>query len=321
MIPLCHNHLIKGFSMWDLLMSLAIMTGLTLALVAAGAYLQLRASRRTQQTAILLAVCVMGIYLSCLWNSPLLVSLLPFSSAVILGNWLVPCGGFLSGVLVFNRGIHPLRRGLLGCSLLLLSAYSLAGPVLGTAPRCANVEFERILEFQTTDTTCSAACAAGLLRLHGIAATEREMASLCLTRRGTHWLGVYRGLKLKTAGTEWDVVAERLTIPQILSAGSTPGVLSLSLSGWAASRTEDSALAGLAGHSVVLLGTRQPGEVAVFDPSPDYGFDVWTEAALCGVDSAIRLRLVSRHGRTISAPVTADADLLYRWNTVYWKRR
>ena len=77
MIPLCHNHLIKGFSMWDLLMSLAIMTGLTLALVAAGAYLQLRASRRTQQTAILLAVCVMGSYLSCLWNSPLLVSLLP----------------------------------------------------------------------------------------------------------------------------------------------------------------------------------------------------------------------------------------------------
>ncbi|MFM7055553.1 MAG: hypothetical protein ACKO2P_01380 [Planctomycetota bacterium] len=307
--------------MWDLLISLALMIGLTLSLARVGSVLQTRSGRRTQQLAIGIASAVMGLYLSLLWNSPLLVSLLPFSSAVILGNWLVPCGGFLSGMLLSNRGIHPLRRGLLGCSLLLLSAWSLAGPLLGTAPRCANVEFERILEFQTTDRSCSAACAAGLLRLHGISATEREMASLCLTRRGTHWLGVYRGLKLKTAGTEWDVVAERLTIPQILSSGPTPGVLSLSLSGWAASRTDDTELASLAGHSVVLLGTHRPGEAAVFDPSPDYGFDVWTEATLQGVDSAIRLRLVSRHGRTIAPPVSSDTDFLLRWNTVFWSLR
>lgn len=307
--------------MQDLQISLAIMSSLTLCLAGVGIYLQRRTQRRTQQACMLLSIIAMAVYLACLWNSPLLVSLLPFSSAVILGNWLVPGGGFLAGILMSSRCIHPLRRGLLACSLLLLCAYSLISPLLGTAPRCANVEFERILEFQTTETTCSAACAAGLLRLHGIAATEREMADLCLTRRGTHWLGVYRGLKLKTAGTEWDVVAERLTIPEILSAGNTPGVLSLSLHGWAASRTEDTQLAGLSGHSVILLGQRRPGEAAVFDPSPDYGFDVWTESALQGVDSAIRLRLVSRGGRTITAPASADAEALYNWNTVYWSRR
>ena len=307
--------------MQDLQISLAIMSSLTLCLAGVGIYLQLRTQRRTQRACMLLSSTAMAVYLACLWNSPLLVSLLPFSSAVILGNWLVPGGGFLAGILMSSRSIHPLRRGLLACSLLLLCTYSLFSPLLGTAPRCANVEFERILEFQTTETTCSAACAAGLLRLHGIAATEREMADLCLTRRGTHWLGVYRGLKLKTAGTEWDVVAERLTIPEILSAGNTPGVLSLSLHGWAASRTEDTELAGLSGHSVILLGQRRPGEAAVFDPSPDYGFDVWTEAALQGVDSAIRLRLVSRSGRTITAPASADAEALYTWNTVYWSRR
>lgn len=307
--------------MQDLQISLAIMSSLTFCLAGFGMYLQRRTQRRTQRACMFLSITAMAIYLACLWNSPLLVTLLPFSSAVILGNWLVPGGGFLAGILVSSRGIHPLRRGLLACSLLLLCAYSLISPLLGTAPRCANVEFERILEFQTTETTCSAACAAGLLRLHGIAATEREMADLCLTRRGTHWLGVYRGLKLKTAGTEWDVVAERLTIPEILSAGNTPGVLSLSLHGWAASRTEDSDLSGLSGHSVILLGQRLPGEAAVFDPSPDYGFDVWTETALQGVDSAIRLRLVSRSGRTITAPASADAEALYSWNTVYWSRR
>src|SRR5260221_7046371 len=38
----------------------------------------------------------------------------------------------------------------------------------------------------------------------GISATEQEMADLCITRRGTYWQGLYRGLKLKTAGTLWE---------------------------------------------------------------------------------------------------------------------
>lgn len=306
--------------MWDLLVSLVIMSTLTACLAVAGAMLQRLHGRRSLAFSVSFAVGVMVIYFVCLWNSPLLVTILPFSSAVILGNWLAPGGGFLAGVLFSSRVVHPFRRTLLACSLLLLCGYSLVSPLLGTAPRCANVEFERILEFQTTESTCSAACAAGLLRLHGIPATEREMAELCLTRRGTHWLGVYRGLKLKTAGTEWDVVAERLSVPQILASGSAPGVLSLSLHGWASSRSEDSELSSLAGHSVVMLGLRRPGEASVFDPSPDYGFDVWTEGALRGVDSAIRLRLVSRRGRTIVPPANADRDTLYMWNTVFWQR-
>lgn len=306
--------------MWDLLVSLVIMSTLTLLLAAAGVCLQRLHKRRSLALCVASAVCVMAIYFACLWNSPLLVTILPFSSAVILGNWLAPGGGFLAGVLFSSQSVHPVRRTFLACSLLLLCGYSLVSPLLGTAPRCANVEFERILEFQTTESTCSAACAAGLLRLHGIPATEREMAELCLTRRGTHWLGVYRGLKLKTAGTEWDVVAERLSVPQILASDAPPGVLSLSLHGWAASRSEDTELSSLAGHSVVLLGLRRPGEASVFDPSPDYGFDVWTEAALRGVDSAIRLRLVSRRGRTIAPPADADRDTLYLWNTIFWRR-
>lgn len=309
--------------MWDLLISLVIMSSLTLLLAIVGVYLQRRKGHWARQVGIFAAVSLMGIYLACIWNSPLLVAILPFSSAVILGNWLAPGGGFLAGVLLSKHSIHPLRRGFLACLLLLLCGYSLISPLLGTAPRCANVEFERILEFQTTEQTCSAACAAGLLRLHGIDATEREMAELCLTRRGTHWLGVYRGLKLKTAGTEWDVVVERLTVPQILATSTTPGVLSLSLHGWAASRSEDTELSSLAGHSVIQLGVSEAGHAAVFDPSPDFGFDVWTAAALRGVNSAIRLRLVSRHGRTISAPppASADPETLYQWNTVYWRRR
>ena len=56
------------------------------------------------------------------------------------------------------------------------------------------------------------------------------MADLCLTRRGTTWLGLYRGLQLKIAGQPLAVeVLEcdraemlKLTGPMILSVGIDP---------------------------------------------------------------------------------------------------
>lgn len=307
--------------MWDLHLSLLLMSGLTVMTVACGCWLQVRCGSRVRGFAMCCVLAGMLFYLLFLWNSPRLVRLLPYSSVVILGNWLAPIGGFLAGVCVCSGGVQLWRRSLLSACLLSLSCYSLASPLLGSLPRCPSVEFERILEFQTTEQTCSAACAAGLLRLHGISASEREMAELCLTRRGTHWLGVYRGLKLKTAGTEWEVVAERLSGSQILQAGRTPGILSLSYNGWASFRSEDTDLPGLTGHSVVRLGSHQDGEVNVFDPSPDYGFGTWSSDSLAGIDEAISLRLVSRCGTEVVAPVISDAEQLHHWNRVYWKRR
>ena len=58
---------------------------------------------------------------------------------------------------------------------------------------------------QTTPYTCTPACAATVLKMHGIPATEQELAELCLTRRGTTWQGLYRGLKRKTANTPYEV--------------------------------------------------------------------------------------------------------------------
>ncbi|MEY3459560.1 MAG: hypothetical protein RL215_2717 [Planctomycetota bacterium] len=308
-------------AMSDLILSLCIMGGLTLISTGFGIWLQRRCSPPQVAMTVGAALAGMFVYLVWVWDSPLLVALLPFSSVVILGNWLAPVGGLLAGVCACSVRVHVLRRVCLSTVLLGLCCYSLARPLLGTVPRCPSVEFERVLEFQTTEQTCSAACAAGLLRLHGIDASEREMAELCLTRRGTHWLGVYRGLKLKTEGTEWDVVAERLSGGEILQAAATPGILSLSCHGWASARSQDSELPGLTGHSVVRLGSNRPGEVTVFDPSPDYGFGVWDESSLSGIQDAILLRLVSRRGTTVRTPASDSPDDLYQWNQVYWKRR
>lgn len=57
---------------------------------------------------------------------------------------------------------------------------------------------------QTTQASCSPSSAANLLKHYGIAANESEMVDRCLTTyRGTTRLGLYRGLKRKLAGTNF----------------------------------------------------------------------------------------------------------------------
>ena len=67
---------------------------------------------------------------------------------------------------------------------------------------------------QSTPDSCSAASAVMLLHLHGISATEAEMAYLCLTRAnmGTPTLGLVYGLEQK--------VAKRGLHPRIISLAS-----------------------------------------------------------------------------------------------------
>jgi hypothetical protein len=61
---------------------------------------------------------------------------------------------------------------------------------------------------QTSDSTCSAAAAATLLRHFEIKSSEGEMAELCRSGHfGTSLHGIYRGLRLKTDGTGRKVIS------------------------------------------------------------------------------------------------------------------
>jgi hypothetical protein len=282
--------------MLDLKISLALMLGLCLAAACAGAALQRRGDRRAVTLALLLVSGVMTVYLTLIWDRPLLSRLLPFSGAIILGNWLPVMGAFLAGICWRTPCISRARRWTLAPSLCLLGGYSLVSPLLGESPRVMPTMNEASLAYQTTESTCSAACAAALLRLHGIAATEQELADLCLTRRGTHWLGVYRGLKLKTAGTEWTVVVDEIN-PSSLNHSALPlGVLSLTFHPLSAERARESGFGTDVGHSVLSLGRSQRHRVIVFDPAPDYGIEYW-DAQTCGdIRNGILLRLVSTRG-------------------------
>ena len=306
--------------MSDLQLSLGIMGSLCLLSGLLGWRLRRGSDQRTLWLVTVLMTVLMGVYMMWIWDAPVLVTLLPFSGVIILGNWLPVIGSYYAGVCGSTGAIPRWRRLLLSSGLMSLSVYSLLSPLLGDIPRCMNVDFERILEFQTTDQTCSAACAASLLRMHGINATEKELTRLCLTRQGTHWMGVYRGLTLKTAGTEWKVVVERLSGVELSRAGRFPGVLSLTFHGRAAFRPSDTGFIQNTGHSVVSLGTNGAGELVVFDPSPDYGFETWNETTVGEVDSAVLLRLVSRRGQEPDFPEVIRS-IVEETNSVYWAKR
>jgi len=112
-----------------------------------------------------------------------------------------------------------------------------------------------------------------LLAAHGIAAREQEMIDLCLTtRRGTPALGLYRGVKLKTRGTSWDVDVIRGSIDELCRGGNWPALLRMTLPG-------DERHAGLAiggfrytqrpEHVVLMHGVDANGQAVLVDPATD----------------------------------------------------
>jgi hypothetical protein len=126
-------------------------------------------------------------------------------------------------------------------------------------------------------------------------------------------LGVYRGLKLKTAGTEWDVIAEEVAAPELLRDKPPLGVLSLTFGSGSVARAKESGFGTDIGHSVVSLGYSEGDSMGVFDPSPDYGIESWDRLVLQDIENCILLRLVSRNGS--SSP---EFDLA-AYRTPYWQ--
>lgn len=301
--------------MLDLVLSVIGMLILCFTFCMAGAWLQKRGGRVLMVLSLALVTAGGAAYMLWIWDRPILARILPYSNAIVLGNWLPVAAAFFIGVCIQTQSIAFVRRFVLATALGCLCGFSLISPLLGDAPECGVLDRSgRIFEFQTTRQTCSAACAAGLLRLHGIDATEEELATLCLTRSGTHWLGVFRGLKIKTDGTEWDVIVEEVTPKQLTHSENPPGVLALTFKPEAAEHSVESGFVTEVGHTVVCLGTSTKSRtLEVFDPSPDYGFESWNDRILADVQTGILLRLVSRKG-TPSPLHGIDTNRPSTWN-------
>jgi hypothetical protein len=133
--------------------------------------------------------------------------------------------------------------------------------------------------------------------MHGIEATEQEMAQLCFTRAGTHWQGLYRGLKRKTAGTGWDVLVEACSADEATSQVDSPMIVAVGIGRQTANSSfyqSEWGWMGDRGHSVVIAGQGPRGWVDVIDPHPDYGRGLWSPRTLNDLWQSRVIRLVPR---------------------------
>lgn len=261
------------------------------------------------------AVLLLPLYFAFVWDRPILAQLIPSSGLIVLGNWLPLWACFFLGSYMSTESVSLLRRRLLCTLTVLLVTYSLAAPRMGTAPDCSDQDPAQELIYQTTPYTCSAACAASILRLHGIEASEGEMAHLCLTRKGTHWMGLFRGLKLKTRGTDWTVVADAYS-QEALDSMTHPGILAINVDTTRFDSEVDHGFSSQSGHSVIYLG-RSPGDgTVVFDPSPDFGMEDWFQTTRDSVRDGVILRLVPR-----TAELTSTHPVREKVNRMLQRRR
>ena len=245
-------------------------------------------------------VALLFVYIRTLWYDVRLADILPFPNLIVLGNWLPLFAAVMTGLVWRQTPGAPLRRSY--TTLLLAGAGSLAAvfPLLGSSPQCGDRWDKLGTCLQTTKFSCSPAAAATLLKRHGIAASEQEMAELCLTRHGTSWQGLYRGLKLKTAGTGWDVEICRSSPADLARNCNSPMILSVGLDGSAPADTEFTREFGWipgVNHSVVLEGFSSSGCAVIADPSQEMSREHWDQGTLAALTRGNAFRLVRRQGR------------------------
>lgn len=257
-----------------------------------------RGMSANQRNLLALAVVLsLVLYSHYLWNNTALANLLPYSNLIVLANWFPLFFIALAGIIARMDEISCPRRIALEALVCSAALFAAIHPLLGRAPRCGN-RWTRDGEcVQTTSYTCSAASAATLLRAHGIIASEEEMSQLCLTRNGTSWMGLYRGLKLKTEGTPWDVEVVECDLRDIHQFADRPMILDVGLptttSRYATMYREAGWVPGQK-HSVVLLGFRDARTARVFDPAPNIGREDWNKSLLSTLWQGRAIRLVRR---------------------------
>ena len=242
----------------------------------------------------MLTVLAMILYIRDFFDSLVTARLLPFSNVIVVGNWFPLAASLLAG-LAWHRipGTSP-RKCLTVIPLFLSGVYSLYHPLRGAPPACDQEYSEGIVR-QTTSSTCSPACAATLLRHYGIEATEQEMAELCLTRKGTHWQGLYRGLSLKTAGTPWQVEVLSCDVDNLTGMLTGPMIMTVQLAADVNAETHYTRDWGWVpgqSHSAVLFGRSADGKFEVGDPAN--GRESWSVDDLQVLWAGRGMRLVRR---------------------------
>ncbi len=209
-------------------------------------------------------------------NDVRLAEVLPFSNLIVVSNGVAYFTAILLGLVASDANLSQIRRVFAEGTLTIAAGYATVMTVFGHAPACQD-KWKDDVCIQTTNNTCAAACAATLLKSAGITASETEMSSLCFADNGTTWAGLYRGLSLKTAETDYTVqtfVGDLDKLRQ-LHCEERPVVLTVGLSRDSAKRVPGDLAQQLADrgwfvghtHAVLFYGFTDQGQARIGDPS------------------------------------------------------
>jgi hypothetical protein len=281
----------------DLIIALMVMLAMSIAIFIVTLHLTRRMSRLGATLVAAGAVAFLVLHATVLLDHVAIARWLPLASLVVLGNFSPPATAVLAGAAWRALPGTALRRGALLIVLATICLWRAYAPLVARVSSPLNDRWTRGVCRQTSSSTCSPAAAATLLHACGIDTTEREMAELCLTgNAGTSMHGLYRGLKLKTAGTDWDVVPitcpatelRDLPGPMMLTVGLPPGS-----DGYVDPRfTGQWGWAPGVRHTVVLFGFTNRGQADIGDPN--VGRERWDMNGLSTLYRGQGFRLVRR---------------------------
>ncbi len=280
--------------MGDIYLGLAVMIVLSAGLFFVVKQVTKAVPRFACDGLALLTVAGMVYYIFTIWDHVLLARLLPFSNLIVVGTWFLPAAGLLGGLVWRRVPGGWFRKGLFVFALAIAAFFATVSPFRGDAPKCHD-EWDGDVCIQTSGHTCSAACAATLLKSYGIKTTEQEMAELCLTRQGTHWKGLYRGLKMKTSGTAWDVEVFECSLDELREKATEPIILSVELEKGADVRPiYEEKWGWIPGqpHSAVMFKYIRDNLISMGDPA--VGREPWTRQDLKVLWHGQGFRLVKR---------------------------
>lgn len=316
--------------MIDIYLGLALAGGLSTAAFYGAWCISQRAPSRTCDLFATALVLGLMVFIRDFWNSGALVKVLPFSNLIVVGNWMVPAVAVLGGLAWRRIPGRSARKGILIGTMMCVAGYSLVHPLRGSVPHCDN-RWRNEVCLQSTNASCSPASAATLLRWYQIPATEQEMAELCLTREeGTYWQGLYRGLKLKTMGTDWDVEVftskSSADLQDMVCEGPVILTVGIPKEGYVNPTYEaDYGWVPGVSHSVVLFEFLPRQFVRIGDPSVIEGQEKWTRRDLDVLWQGHGIRLVhrsrfhestaarKRRSQTVSSETRPSLDILARF--------
>lgn len=203
-------------------------------------------------------------------DSVWMARLLPVSCLPVCGDLALPLA-FPLGALLLRFPLPLWRRILLVSLLGILALGTVLLPLLRPTPPC-NDRWDGEVCLQTQPATCSAAAAATLLRHYGIAASEEEMAQLCLTSaKGTTLHGLFRALLAKTENTAYRPRIGTITVENLQPSGHLPAIVSVALTAKTdrkdARYSQDWGWQIGVSHAVVVLAFTDDDRVLMADPS------------------------------------------------------